>query len=227
MVFILCIDTATEICSVALFKDNNLIALNEITEGNKHASELTTLINKTINDAGITLQQLNAICVSKGPGSYTGLRVGVSTAKGLCFGLNIPLIAINTLQSLASVYMQQNPNNTHLICAMIDARRMEVFTAMYQPNLTEYTATEAKIIDEESYLTELNNSAIVFIGNGAAKCKQTITYANAIFVDGIACSAKGLGDLAYQKFNENKFEDVAYFEPFYLKDFVATTPKQK
>jgi tRNA threonylcarbamoyladenosine biosynthesis protein TsaB len=227
MAFILCIETATEVCSVALFNKNELLVLNEINEGNMHASALTGLIEKTLKEAELTLNQLDAICVSKGPGSYTGLRVGVSTAKGLCFGLNIPLLAVNTLQSMAGVYMHQNPNNAQAICAMIDARRMEVYAAIYNSNLEEINPTQAIVIDEYSFEEQLNQGQIIFIGNGAAKCKSTITHANAVFVDEITCSALGLGKPAYQMFLENKFEDTAYFEPFYLKDFVATIPKSK
>ena len=227
MAFILCIETATEVCSVALFNKNELLVLNEINEGNMHASALTGLIEKTLKEAGLTLNQLDAICVSKGPGSYTGLRVGVSTAKGLCFGLNIPLLAVNTLQSMAGVYMHQNPNNAQAICAVIDARRMEVYAAIYNSNLEEINPTQAIVIEEYSFEEQLNQGQIIFIGNGAAKCKSTITHANAVFVEEITCSALGLGKPAYQMFLENKFEDTAYFEPFYLKDFVATTPKSK
>lgn len=227
MAFILCIETATEVCSVALFNKNELLVLNEINEGNMHASALTGLIEKTLKEAELTLNQLDAICVSKGPGSYTGLRVGVSTAKGLCFGLNIPLLAVNTLQSMAGVYMHQNPNNAQAICAMIDARRMEVYAAIYNSNLEEINPTQAIVIDAYSFEEQLNQGQIIFIGNGAAKCKSTITHTNAIFVDEVKCSALGLGKLAYQLFVENKFEDTAYFEPFYLKDFVGTVTNRK
>lgn len=227
MAFILCIDTATEVCSVALFDKNKLLVLNEITDGNMHASALTGLVEKTISEANISLKQLNAICISKGPGSYTGLRVGVSTAKGLCYGLNIPLISVNTLQGIAGVYMQQNPGNTFIVCPMIDARRMEVYAAIFDSSLQELKPTEAVIINEQSFVDELNEQQIVFIGNGAAKCKSTIMHPHAIFIDGIQCSAAGLGKLAYQQYSVNSFEDTAYFEPFYLKDFVGTTPKKK
>jgi tRNA threonylcarbamoyladenosine biosynthesis protein TsaB len=226
MAFILCIDTATEVCSVALFDKNKLLVLNEITDGNMHASALTGLVEKTISEANITLKQLNAICISKGPGSYTGLRVGVSTAKGLCYGLNIPLISVNTLQGIAGVYMQQNPENTFSVCPMIDARRMEVYAAIFDSRLHELKPTEAVIINEQSFADELNEQQIVFIGNGAAKCKSTIMHPRAVFVDEIRCSAMGLGEFAYQQYRENKFEDVAYFEPFYLKDFIGTIPKK-
>ena len=227
MVFILCIETATEVCSVAVFGKNELLVINEIKEGNMHASALTMLIEKTINEANISLKQLNAICVSKGPGSYTGLRVGVSTAKGLCYGLNIPLLSVNTLQGIAGFYMQQNPNNKIPLCPMIDARRMEVYTALFDFNLHEVMPTHAAVIDEKSFIDELNQHPILFLGNGAEKCKSTIINPNAVFVDGVQCSAAGLGQLAYQQFLSGKFEDTAYFEPFYLKDFVGSVSKKK
>ncbi len=227
MAFILALDTATEVCSVALFNQNKLVCMEEVAEGNTHANMLTTLIESVVKKAGITLQQLDAICVSMGPGSYTGLRVGVSTAKGLCYTLKKPLIAINTLQSMAQVFINQNPNYTGLICPMIDARRMEVFAACYNTNLQEIAATQAVIVDENSFADILLKDTVAFIGNGAAKCQTTLTHANAQFYTTIKCSASGLGQLAYSKFTQNAFEDVAYFEPFYLKDFVATTPKSK
>jgi tRNA threonylcarbamoyladenosine biosynthesis protein TsaB len=227
MAFILCIDTATEVCSVAVFNKNELLVINEIKEGNMHASALTNLIENTINEANITLKQLNAICVSKGPGSYTGLRVGVSTAKGMCYGLNIPLLSVNTLQGIAGFYMQQNPNNKLTLCPMIDARRMEVYAALFDINLHEVISTHAVVIDEKSFADELNQQHILFLGNGAEKCKTTIIHPNAIFFDGVQCSAAGLGQLAYQQYLSGNFEDTAYFEPFYLKDFVGTLSKKQ
>jgi tRNA threonylcarbamoyladenosine biosynthesis protein TsaB len=227
MAFILCIDTATEVCSVAVFNKNELLVINEIKEGNMHASALTNLIENTINEANITLKQLKAICVSKGPGSYTGLRVGVSTAKGLCYGLNIPLLSVNTLQGIAGFYMQQNPNNKLTLCPMIDARRMEVYAALFDINLHELISTQAVVIDEKSFAYELNQQHILFLGNGAEKCKKTIIHPHAVFVDGVQCSAAGLGQLAYQQYLTGNFEDTAYFEPFYLKDFVGTVSKKQ
>jgi tRNA threonylcarbamoyladenosine biosynthesis protein TsaB len=227
MAFILCIETATEVCSVAVFNKNKLLVINEIKEGNMHASALTKLIVNSISEANITLKQLNAICVSKGPGSYTGLRVGVSTAKGLCYGLNIPLLSVNTLHGIAGFYMQQNPNNKITLCPMIDARRMEVYTALFDFNLHEVIPTHAAVIDEKSYIDELNQQHMLFLGNGAEKCKSTIIHPNAVFLDGVQCSAAGLGQLAYQQYLSGKFEDTAYFEPFYLKDFVGTVSKKQ
>ena len=227
MAFILGIETATEVCSVALFSNQNLLALREWKEGNKHANELTTLISEVVKEASISLNQLDAICVSMGPGSYTGLRVGVSTAKGLCYTLNKPLIAVNTLESMAQVFVSNNPNYNGLVCPMIDARRMEVYTALFNNNGEPVRETEAKIIDETSFAQDLQLGNIAFIGNGAEKCREVIEHSNAQFHGDLRCSAVGLGKLAGEKFNAKQFEDVAYFEPFYLKDFVGTTPKKK
>lgn len=224
---ILCIETATEICSVAVVSETNLLALCENHEGNAHASQLTGLIETALAQAGSTLQQVDAIAVSKGPGSYTGLRVGVSTAKGLCYALNKPLLAIPTLQALAEQFVSTvNPKEKGLYLPMLDARRMEVYCAGYDQLLTEQRPTEAKIVDVTSFTEELNNGIVYFFGNGAIKCETTITHSNARFMAGIHCSAKGMHKLAVKAFTEKQFEDVAYFEPFYLKDFVGTTPKK-
>ncbi|MES2560148.1 MAG: tRNA (adenosine(37)-N6)-threonylcarbamoyltransferase complex dimerization subunit type 1 TsaB [Bacteroidota bacterium] len=224
---ILCIETATEICSVAVVSETSILSLCENHEGNAHASQLTGLIETALKEAGLTLQQLDAIAVSKGPGSYTGLRVGVSTAKGLCYALDKPLIAVPTLQSLAAQFVQtQELGDSDLLLPMLDARRMEVYCAGYDKNLLEKRATEAAIIDGNSFAAELENGNVYFFGNGAAKCQPTITHPNAQFMAGVFCSAKGMSGLAVKAFQEGRFEDVAYFEPFYLKDFVGTTPRK-
>lgn len=222
---LLCIETATEVCSVAVFEDAKCISLKEIATGNQHASQLAILIQEAIKEANLTLKQLDAVVVSKGPGSYTGLRVGVSTAKGICFALNKPLIAINTLTSMAFAYIEQAKPKDGLICPMIDARRMEVYTALYSTDGTEVMATEAKIIDQDSFKEQVN-STIMFIGNGAEKCKGLLTSPQTIFETKFYCSAVGLGTLGLRAFNDGRFENVAYFEPYYLKDFVGTTAKK-
>jgi tRNA threonylcarbamoyladenosine biosynthesis protein TsaB len=227
MYFILCIETATEICSVAVVTQNRIVALVENNEGNKHASMLTSLIEEALQKAGITLNQLDAIAVSKGPGSYTGLRVGVSTAKGLCYALEKPLIGISTLQSLAAVGMKKMDTPTGLLLPMLNARRMEVYCAGYNVAGNEILATEAKIIDEFSFAAELKNGPVYFMGNGSAKCKTILSHPHAFFIEGIHCSATGMADYVCAAFEQQQFEDVAYFEPFYLKDFVPTTPKKK
>ncbi|MES2690804.1 MAG: tRNA (adenosine(37)-N6)-threonylcarbamoyltransferase complex dimerization subunit type 1 TsaB [Bacteroidota bacterium] len=220
MAFILCIETATPVCSVALFENNTLLSLYEIKDGNTHASALTGLIKQCMDEAKISFSQLDAIAVSKGPGSYTGLRVGIATAKGLCYTSKKPLIAIGTLKSLANIFMLENPGYTGLICPMIDARRMEVYTALYNHELKELSPVEAKIIDSSSYAEELAHSRIAFLGSGSEKCSETITSENALFTYAI-CSSKGMGILAHEKFMAKEFQDLAYFEPDYLKEFVG------
>ena len=226
MAYILCLETATEICSVALLNNNVLIGLQESHEGNSHASQITLLIDKLLHDAKVEYKQLGAIAVSKGPGSYTGLRVGVSTAKGLCYALNIPLIAINTLESLAHNFILtsnfQLPTS-NFFCPMLDARRMEVYCAVFDEQMNDVKKTEAKIIDENSFNDLLESSSVYFFGSGSEKCK-IITHPNAVFIDDVKCSAASMLHLAFEKFEKKDFEDVAYFEPFYLKDFVGTKP---
>jgi tRNA threonylcarbamoyladenosine biosynthesis protein TsaB len=227
MATILQIETATPVCSVALSINGKTIALKEEAAQNIHAASLTLFIEKVMKSANLKFTDLDAVAVSKGPGSYTGLRIGVSTAKGLCFALDKPLIAINTLQMMANGYMLQNPNYEGLICAMIDARRMEVFTAIYNSNLQEVEATNAKIVSETSFNSMLEGNDITFIGDGAEKCKLVLNHQNAHFSSLNFNSATNMSALALQAYNNQNFEDVAYFEPFYLKDFVFTTPKNK
>ncbi|MCJ0743604.1 tRNA (adenosine(37)-N6)-threonylcarbamoyltransferase complex dimerization subunit type 1 TsaB [Pedobacter montanisoli] len=224
---ILQIETATQVCSVAIAVNGETIALKEQKASNIHASSLTCFIEDVMLQAGLKYQDLDAIAVSKGPGSYTGLRIGVATAKGLCFALDKPLIAINTLTLMANGYINAHPNFGGLICPMIDARRMEVYTAVYTNKLNFYEEVSAKIIDEKSFSLYLQNHFIAFIGDGAAKCQSVIDNVNAHFYDTDFNSAAHMSKLAEQAFEEKKFEDIAYFEPFYLKDFVATTPKKK
>ncbi len=225
---ILCIETATEVCSVAISSQGKLLALEENHDGNAHASQLHNLVQKVLDSAGITLQDLDAVAVSKGPGSYTGLRVGVSTAKGYCYALGIPLIAINTLESLVRALElgEREQATKSLYVPMLDARRMEVYCAVFDSHANMIRETEAKIMDETSFAYLLENNEIYFLGNGAAKCKGMITHPHANFLDNVLCSAKGMVDAAFAAFQSKQFEDTAYFEPFYLKDFVGTTPKK-
>lgn len=226
MPYLLCVETATEVCSVALFKGEKLLAQQVLNDGNQHATMLTTLITTCLDKSDITGSQLDAIVVSKGPGSYTGLRVGVATAKGLCVALQKPLIAINTLQAMANFYLLQNPHYKGFVCPMIDARRMEVYTAVYDSNGNAILPTQAMIVDATSYGNLLAEKQITFIGNGAQKCSVIISHSNAAFMPEYKCTSLGMGSLALAAFNNNQIENVAYFEPYYLKDFVATTPKQ-
>ncbi|MDP1728377.1 MAG: tRNA (adenosine(37)-N6)-threonylcarbamoyltransferase complex dimerization subunit type 1 TsaB [Bacteroidota bacterium] len=227
MNLILCIETSTEVCSVALAQNGKTIGLLHIEQGNEHASKLNGLVQELLLKAGYGLNQLDAVAVCKGPGSYTGLRVGVSAAKGFCYALDIPLIAIDSLTSLAAYFVQHNNlDQNALLIPMIDARRMEVYTAVFNQKLNMLAPIEAKVIGQDSFTELLNRQELVFFGNGAEKCKANITHKNAVFVDGIHCSASGLCLLANEAFINNSFENVAYFEPYYLKDFVGTQARK-
>ena len=219
---ILNIETATKVCSVAIGRDGELIALKETNKEKSHSSVITLLIQEVLKKAGIVLSDLDAIAVSRGPGSYTGLRIGVSTAKGLCYSLDKPLIAISTLQAMARGRVENKSNIPILYCPMIDARRMEVYTAFYDADNNEVRKPGADIIDKNSYANILDKNKVVFFGDGAAKCKATLSHhANAIFVDDVLPSARNMIPLSEKAFNDQQFEDVAYFEPYYLKDFIA------
>ena len=219
MPLILGIETATKNCSVALFKDGVLIAEKQhMADGYTHAEQLTLFIEEVVNSAAISLKDIDAVALSKGPGSYTGLRIGTSTAKGLCYALDIPLLAISTLKVIA--YAMAENNKSAIYCPMIDARRMEVFSALFDKNNKEIRGVQADVVDEKTYAEFLENE-VLFFGDGALKCKEIINHKNAKFIEGIFPSAKDIGILANTKFENKEFEDVAYFEPFYLKDFVA------
>jgi tRNA threonylcarbamoyladenosine biosynthesis protein TsaB len=226
---LLSIDTSTRNCSVAIHQDGKLLAISELYAEKSSSGMLTTLIKNVVKYANLSLNDLDAIAVAKGPGSYTGLRIGVSTAKGLCYTLDKPLIAINTLEAMA-FQLKDFIDVDFLLCPMIDARRMEVYCAIYEArSLYEIQATEAKIIDKNSFDELLRKNGIVFFGDGAEKCRDTLreSSGNASFLDTeIHPSARTIGYLANQSFKQNKFEDLADFEPFYLKDFMATTPRK-
>jgi tRNA threonylcarbamoyladenosine biosynthesis protein TsaB len=227
MALILQIETSTSNCSVALAQNGELLALKEVNERNAHASSLTLFIEEVISSAGKTLGELNAVAASMGPGSYTGLRIGVSTAKGLCYALDVPLVAINTLEAMAVGYKNQTKVEAALLCPMIDARRMEVYTAVFDSNLNQLLSTEAHIVDENSFAQYLSTAEMHFFGDGAMKCKDILgQFENAVFIENFNASAGFLTKLALQKYENAQFEDVAYFEPFYLKDFLATQPKK-
>jgi len=221
--YILNIETATKNCSVALAKEGKTILCKEIAEeGYSHAERLHVFIEEIIAEAGITVNDLAAIAVSQGPGSYTGLRIGVSAAKGLSYALGIPLIAVDTLKTLASQVIV----STGIIIPMIDARRMEVYCAIYDDRLDEIEPVQAKIIDEHSFEEYLQRDSIYFFGDGAAKCREKIgVNRNAVFIDDINPSASAMIPFSEAAFNAKQFEDVAYFDPYYLKDFVAGPKK--
>ena len=222
MSYILNIETATKNCSVALAKDGQTILCKEIAEeGYSHAERLHVFIEEIIQEAGICFQDINAIAVSQGPGSYTGLRIGVSAAKGLCYALNIPLIAVDTLQVLAL----QAKVAEGLIVPMLDARRMEVYSAIFNAKLEKQRDVQAEIITENSF--ENSSETIYFVGDCAEKCKTVLIQPNFVFLEEVKYpSAKEMSALSFSKFQNSDFEDVAYFEPYYLKDFMITTSKK-
>jgi tRNA threonylcarbamoyladenosine biosynthesis protein TsaB len=227
MITILQIETSTQFCSAALSRNGETIALKEASGQNLHAGSLTLFIDEVMQQRSLKYEDLDAIAVSKGPGSYTGLRIGVSTAKGLCFALDKPLIAIDTLKLMTAGFLEANPDFNDLVCPMIDARRLEVYTALYSPLGDEIVGVSAKIIDDNSFAAELRAAKITFIGDGAEKCQEIINNSNAQFINDNYNLASNMSGLAYQRFLAGNFEDVAYFEPFYLKDFMITTPKKK
>ncbi len=223
---ILNIETSTNVCSIAISENGNCIFTKIETEGMNHAALLSVFIAEGMELLRFQAKRLDAVAVSSGPGSYTGLRIGVSTAKGLCYGLDIPLIAVSTLEVLTKQALKSSGViKTGLFCPMIDARRMEVYAAFYTSKGEIHRAIMADIIDESSYIEILENHKVYFFGNGAEKCKSTLTHSNALFLDNLFPLAENMISLAEKRFNEKQFEEVAYFEPFYLKDFYTTAPK--
>jgi len=226
---ILCIETATGICSVALCNENGSILLRTAEAGKSHASQLTVLIGELFAEAAISATDIDAVAVSKGPGSCTGLRIGVSVAKGIAYGAGKPLIGINTLSAMCNGYLMRYPvqaGNDILLCPMIDARRMEVYNAIFTAGCKMIRETSAEIINENSFAEELSKSRVIFFGNGAAKCIGTLRHENAVFVPDFDLSASYLQKPSLEAFKKNQFEDIAYFEPYYLKEFIATVPKK-
>lgn len=230
---ILNIETSTASCSAAITKDGVVLATQSNLHGANHASELPVFIDQLLLQASNHDWRLDAVALSQGPGSYTGLRIGASMAKGLCYGLHIPLIPIDTLQLLCVVAQQKaltTCSNNAILCPMIDARRMEVYTAFYQPkDLNRITTIESMIIDEYAFAKLLDQQPIYFFGNGASKCKDVIVADNAHFIDTILPEAQYMGILAEQQATNNKLtiKQVAYYEPFYLKEFVAAPSRIK
>ncbi len=225
MSLILQIETATTVCSVALSENGSVLAHKEIQQRNIHAEAITVFIDEILKDAGKQYHQLNAVAVSCGPGSYTGLRIGISVAKGLCFALDIPLIAVETLEAMIDGLIAQNSFDDQtglLLCPMIDARRMEVFTAVFNTKGEKIRPTSAEIIDENSFDDLLNTHKILFFGDGAIKCSEVLgKNPNVQIIPEFLNSAIYLTKKAAEKYQTKSFEDVAYFEPYYLKDFIA------
>jgi len=223
MAILLNIETSTTNCSVSLSKKGEILVLKEDNNVNySHAESLHVFIDQVLENANLTRSDIDAIAVSKGPGSYTGLRIGVSAAKGLCFALGKPLISIHTLKSLAHQVTAKNG----LIVPMLDARRMEVYSAVYDASYKEVRPVQAQILTDLSFLEYLDKGLVYFVGNGVEKTKTIIKHPNAVFVDDLLPSAREMGRLAYEKYKISDIEDVAYFEPFYLKDFIALKSKK-
>lgn len=217
---ILLIETATNICSAALSDSGNITAILESADPNAHSTRLPLFVKELLSHG-----KIDAVCVSSGPGSYTGLRIGVSTAKGICYALDVPLLSVPTLLSMAALYYRRNPEYNGLVCPMIDARRMECYTMIVQRDglcIKSLRETQADVITEHIYDEWLDKGEVTFIGDGAAKTKEILSiHPNARYDDSFSISAEGLAELAEQRLADGAKEDVAYFEPFYLKDFVA------
>ena len=224
MALILSIETSTLTSSIAIHEDGCLISSQNIHIDKSHSEYLTLSIKYLFETSGLQLKDIDAVAISKGPGSYTGLRIGTSTAKGICYALDTKLIAINSLESMAYGMAKYQPKEA-LLCPMIDARRMEVYCLIAKNNMSIIEKTQAKIIDESSFANLLSGNKIIFFGNGAIKCKPVLDYTeNAIFIEDIVPSAEHIGILASQAYQNEAFENLAYFEPYYLKDFIAKKP---
>jgi len=234
MALILSLETGTEICSVGLARDGQLLSLRENSDGRNHARLLGVYIQELLEEMEVDPDELDAVAVGMGPGSYTGLRVGVSMAKGLCYGLNIPLIAINSLQALAQVALEDfeagileiETLDYSVLCPMIDARRMEVYTQRFDKTLHPLSGIEALILDESAFADILPDKQVIVFGDGAAKVKTVVSNKNLVEVPVLA-SARGMASLAEKAFQKGDFADTAYFEPYYLKDFIVIPSKKK
>ena len=218
------IETATTTCSVAAGENGVLLAVRSVHDGYKHAENLLRLFEEVMQEAGWKNDELSAIAVSAGPGSYTGLRIGVSTAKGLCYALDIPLIAVSTLYSLASGFRRKFPDSESLICPMLDARRMEVYTALFSKNLDRLKPDAPLIVEELESVLEILEQPIVFFGDGAEKCEVVLAHPNASFNKSIQISAEDMVQSAYDLYQTLTFVDLAYFEPEYLKPYQGKPP---
>ena len=232
MSLILCIETGTDICSVGLSRDGELISLRESDEGRDHARNVALFVDELLRENDIAAEELSAVAVGMGPGSYTGLRIGVSFAKGLCYGLQIPLVAVGSLDSMVQVAREDHEAgiidvdnwNDAVLCPMVDARRMEVYTQLFDAQGQPLNEVKAEIVTEESFKEWRNERQLVIFGNGATKCREVLNDATYI---NVTPSARGLAALAHQRLEAGQTEDIAYFEPFYLKDFIIIPSKKK
>lgn len=224
MAYILNLETATTNCSVSISNNGELMILKEHNSASfSHAEQLHVFINEALKDVALDITELDAVAVSKGPGSYTGLRIGVSAAKGLCYALNVPLISVSTLTSMA---FQKKDGNADFIVPVLDARRMEVYSTIFNNRLEEIRETKAEIIEENSFGELASKGEVLIIGSGAKKCIKPLESKGFEFDTSVVPSAKEMCSLAYKKYKIKNFEDVAYFEPYYLKDFVLQTKKK-
>ena len=220
------IETATKVCSVALHKDGQLLGSSELFLEKSHATHLAVMIEQLLGNCQTEMKQLEAIAVSKGPGSYTGLRIGVATAKGLCYALDVPLIAVNTLQAMA----HQVPiarDGAEFLCPMIDARRMEVYCMLLNNQFETVSKTQALVVTEDAFDQWSSQGKILFFGDGSGKCRELLEGPNRVFLNDIKPSARTVGTIAQHRHSLGQTEDLAYFEPYYLKEFRTTTPKNK
>ena len=220
MALILSLETSTDVCSVALHQNEKIVREIVVAETQAHAEKLAPAIHELFESTSLSFKELNAVAVSAGPGSYTGLRIGAATAKGICFAAELPLISIPTLQLLASQAVASGKTNG-LLCPMIDARRMEVYCQVFDHTLAPVQSAEAKVIDESGFGELLKTQKMFFFGNGADKCRNMIQNPNAVFLDNVVPLASAMGKIAHTKFLKREFEDLEAFKPFYLKDFVA------
>ena len=232
MSLILCIETGTDICSVGIARDGELVSLRESDEGRDHAKKVGVFVDELLRETGVSPDELDAVAVGMGPGSYTGLRIGVSFAKGLCYGLNIPLVAVGSLDALAQVAIEDHEAGIineecwdgAVLAPMVDARRMEVYTRLFDTAGVPLNEVSAEVVTEETFADVRRERHLIIFGNGAAKCREVMpdaTYIN------ITPSARGLARLAQQRLSAGQTEDIAYFEPFYLKDFIVIPSKKK
>ncbi|MFC6996140.1 tRNA (adenosine(37)-N6)-threonylcarbamoyltransferase complex dimerization subunit type 1 TsaB [Rufibacter roseus] len=229
MALILSIETSSTVCSVALHKDQHLQSYAELQMEKSHSSHITVMVKQVLDNAKVAIEDISAVAVSGGPGSYTGLRIGSGTAKGFCFSLDLPLIAVDTLAAMAQQVISATPNpQQFLFCPMVDARRDEVYTCLVDENLNVVLPTEPRILTSAAFAEELEKQAVIFFGSGATKAQKILTdHPNAYYIDNVMPTAKAIGELAWNKWQNKEFEDVAYYEPFYLKEVHITKPSGK
>ncbi|MBA9079769.1 tRNA (adenosine(37)-N6)-threonylcarbamoyltransferase complex dimerization subunit type 1 TsaB [Rufibacter quisquiliarum] len=229
MAYLLSLETSSSVCSVALHKSGQLLSYAELQMEKSHSSHITVMVQQVVGNAGVELNEVAAVAVSGGPGSYTGLRIGSGTAKGLCYALDKPLIAVDTLTAMAQQVVSSTPGpERFLFCPMLDARRAEVYTCLLTHALEKKLEVAPVILSAETFAAEMQDQPIAFFGNGSEKAKELLaTHPNAFYLENVKPTARAIGELAWQKYQKQEFEDVAYYEPFYLKEVYITTPSGK